>query len=60
MEVLANANEGYERKYRLKSLGYDISRVGRNVIGLFNIKKSDLYSSSRKKRISEARSLYCY
>jgi len=34
--------------------------VERKVIGLFNIKKSDLYSGSRKKRISEARSLFCY
>jgi len=24
MEVLANTNEGYEQKYSLKSLGYDI------------------------------------
>jgi len=27
---------------------------------LFNIKKADLYSGSRKKRISEVRSLFCY
>jgi len=37
MEVLANANEGYERRYRLKRLGYDISRVERKVIGLFRL-----------------------
>jgi putative transposase len=42
MEVLATANEGYERRYRLKSLGYDISRVEQKVIGLFNIKKENL------------------
>ena len=60
MEVLANANEGFERKCRLKRLGYDISRVEQKVIGLFRIKKADLYSGSRKKRISEARSLFCY
>jgi hypothetical protein len=59
-EVLATANEGYERRYRLKSLGYDISRVEQKVIGLFDIKKADLYSGSRKKRISEARSLFCF
>ena len=60
MEVLATANEGYERRYRLKSLGYDISRIEQQVIGLFNIKKEDLYSHTRKRRISEARSLFCY
>jgi len=34
--------------------------VEQKVIGLFNIKKEDLYSGSRKKRISEAKSLFCY
>lgn len=60
MEVLAEADERYDRRYRLKSLGYDISRVERNVIKLCNIEKEDLYSGSRKKPISEARSLFCY
>jgi len=60
MEVLAQADERYDRGYRLKSLGYDISSLERKVIELFNIEKEDLYSGSRKKPISEARSLFCY
>ena len=60
MEVLAGSNESYDRKYRLKSLGYDISKVERKVIALYDIEKEDLYSGSRKKAISEARSLFCY
>jgi putative transposase len=60
MEVLAGADERYDRRYRLKSLGYDISRVERKVVALYNIEKADLYSGSRKKVISEARSLFCY
>ncbi len=60
MEVLAEADERYDRRYRLKSLGYDISRVERKVIELFDIEKENLYSGSRKKPISEARSLFCY
>jgi len=60
MEVLANANEGYERRYRLKGLGYDISRVEGKFIELFDIKKADLYSGRRKQRISEARRVFCY
>ena len=59
-EVLAGSNERYDRKYILKSLGYDILKVERKVIDLCNIKKEDLYSGSRKKAISEARSLFCY
>jgi hypothetical protein len=53
MDVLATANEGYEQRYRLKRLGYDILVVERKVIALFNIKKTDLYSGSREKRISD-------
>ena len=39
-EVLAGSNERYDRKYRLKSLGYDISKVERKVIDLCNIQTS--------------------
>ncbi|MDY7035629.1 MAG: hypothetical protein SV375_05625 [Thermodesulfobacteriota bacterium] len=60
MEVLAQEHETYDRRYRLKSLGYDVSRVERKVIELFDIEKENLYSGSRKKPISEARSLFCY
>ncbi|MBW1707017.1 MAG: transposase [Deltaproteobacteria bacterium] len=60
MEVLAEADERFDRRYGLKSLGYDISRVERKVLELFDIEKEDLYSGSRKKPISEARSLFCY
>ncbi|MFC1825299.1 transposase [Thermodesulfobacteriota bacterium] len=60
MEVLEEADERYDRKYRLKNLGYDVSRVERKVIELCHIEKEDLYSGSRKKPISEARSLFCF
>jgi len=59
-EILAQADEKYDRRYRLKSLGYDISKVERKVIELFDIQKEHLYSGSRKKPLSEARSLLCY
>ena len=60
MEVLEQADEKYDRRYRLKNLGYDISRVESKVLALFDIEKEDLCSGSRKKPISEARSLFCY
>ena len=59
-EVLEQADERYERKYRLKTLGYDIWSAEQKVIKLFDIEKEGLYSGSRKKSISEARSLFCY
>jgi len=60
MEVLEEADERYDRRYMLKSLGYDVLKVERKVITLFDIEKQELYSGSRKKPISEARSLFCY
>jgi REP-associated tyrosine transposase len=60
VKVLEQAEERYDRRYRLKSLGYDISWVERKVLFLYDIEKEDLYSGSRKKPISEARSLFCY
>lgn len=58
--VLAGADERYDRRYRLKSLGYDISKVEHKVIEPCNIEKEDLYSGNRKKALSEARSLFCH
>jgi len=45
---------------RLKSIAYILSRVEWKIIGFFNMTKENLYSGSRKKRITEARSLVCY
>ena len=60
MQVLAEADETFDRRYKLKSQGYDIARIEQKVVDLFGIKKDELYSGSRKKPISEARSVFCY
>lgn len=60
MEILEQAGERYERRFRLKSLGYDIPKVEEKVLFLYDIEKQELYSGSRKRPISEARSLFCY
>ena len=60
MQVLDGADEQYERRYKLKALGYDSVKVEHKVLGLFGIAKEELYSGSRKKSISEARSVFCY
>ncbi len=60
MQVLAQADETFDRRYKLKSQGYDIARIEQKVVDLFGIKKDELYSGSRKKPISEARSVFCY
>lgn len=60
MQVLAEADETFDRRYKLKSLGYDVAKVEHRVLDLFGIKRDRLYSDSRKKRITEARSVFCY
>ena len=59
-QVIAEADEAFDRRYKLKSMGYDITGVEQKVLDVFGINKEDLYSGSRKKTISEARSVFCY
>ena len=60
MQVLDEAEERYSRKYRVKALGYDLNKAEQKVLGLFGISRKELYSGSRKKPISWARSVFCY
>ena len=60
MQVLDEAEERYSRKYRVKALGYDLNKAEQKVLGLFGISRKELYSGSRKKPISRARSVFCY
>ena len=59
-QVLFDANETLERRYRVKSLGYDLEYAVKKVLGLYDIERSDLYSGSRRKPVPDARSLLCY
>ena len=59
-QILSEADDELDRRYRLKSQGYDISSVEERVFGIYEIEKKDLYSGSRKQKISEARSIFCY
>ncbi len=60
MQVIAEADEEFDRKYKLKSMGYDIAAIEQKVVDLFGIDNADLYSGSRKQPVSEARSVFCY
>ena len=60
MQVLSDANEKLDRKYDLKRKGIDVNKIEQMVLEIFDISRSELYSGKRKKRISEARSVYCY
>ena len=60
MEVLAEAEEKFERFYELKSKGYDLDTVEQKVCRIFGVEPDEIYSKSRQKIRAEARGLYCY
>jgi len=60
MEVLAEAEEKFERFYELKSKGYNLDTIGQKVCALFGIEPDEMFSKSRQKTRAEARGLYCY
>ena len=60
MEVLAEAEEKFERFYELKSKGYDLDTIEQKVCEIFGIEPDEIYSKSRQKTRAEARGLYCY
>ena len=60
MEMLAEAEEKFERFYELKSKGYDLDTIEQKVCEIFGIEPDEIYSKSRQKTRAEARGLYCY
>ncbi|WP_319524102.1 transposase [uncultured Desulfosarcina sp.] len=60
MSVLAQANERLDRRYELKSQGYDMTRVAARVAELMDIDPEALFQKGRQKKRAEARGLFCY
>jgi len=60
MEILAEANEKYNRYYELKSLGYDLKSIEQKVSEIYQIELEDIYSKGRERIRVEARSLFFY
>ena len=60
MNILTEANERMDRRYELKSLGYDLDKLEQRVLDLYQIERGELYSKIRQKIRSEARSVFCY
>lgn len=59
-QVLADAQEQMERKYRLRQQGFDLARVAKRVCDLIGIKESELWAAGKVRRRVMARSLLCY
>jgi len=58
--VLSGAEERFERRYRLKRLGYDFESTLKKVLGIYDLEREDLFSRIRRKPIPDARALLCY
>jgi len=60
MNILSEADERMDRRYELKSLGYDLDKVEQRVLEIYQIDREELYSKGRQKIRAEARALFCY
>ncbi len=59
-EYYSYVKEGMDRRYELKSLGYDLDKLEQRVLESYPIEREDLYSKSREKIRAEARGVFCY
>ena len=60
LSVLEEANEKPERRYELKTRGYDLKDVQMRVTELLCVDGDRIYSKGRRRDQVEARSLFCY
>ena len=58
--VLAECDEAYERKYRLRAKGFDVPKLAQIVADMFELEPSQLLSSVRYRNVVHARSIFCY
>ena len=58
--ALAQAEESFERKYHLKSKGYDFGKIVDRVAELTGLGSAEVLSSGRHKTVLTARSILCF
>jgi hypothetical protein len=59
-EILLDAEQSFDRKYEMKSKGYNIEKIMERVASLYNVKPSFIMERGRKKDKVAARDLFCY
>ena len=59
-KVLAECDENYDRKYRLRAKGIDITKLAKIVADMYELEPSQILSSVRYRTVVEARSIFCY
>jgi putative transposase len=60
MTILSEADERIDRRYELKSRGYNLEKLAQRVGEIYQVERGDLYSKSRQKIRADARSVFCY
>jgi chromosomal replication initiation ATPase DnaA len=60
VETLQAAEEAFERKYALKSKGYDLQSLAARVGAVFQIDPKTVWSPGRYMERVKARSVFCY
>jgi putative transposase len=58
--VLQEAKESLDRKYRLKSAGYDFNRIVQKVADLLGLHPQQAVTSGKRRNEVEARNIICY
>ena len=59
-DLLARAEERMTRRYEMKQSGIDIATIEERVCQLFEMHPKDLYVRGRRKKLVEARSVFCF
>ncbi len=58
--VISRSAEQYERRHKLKRLGYDLDRIAERVAAVLDVEPSEIFSRGRQARKVKARSLLCF
>ncbi len=59
-DLLLQADEAYERRYKLKRLGYDADRIAERVTEIYDMDPDEFCSKGRQQQKVKARSLFCF
>lgn len=58
--IIAKSEEQFEKRHKLKRLGYDLDRIAERVAEVLNIEPEQVFSKGRQKLKVRARSLLCF
>jgi putative transposase len=59
-EVLAEAEEEFKRKYRLKAEGYDLKKLINRIAEITGVSSTQILDNQRDKKRTDARSILCF